>query len=130
MGQLGVPVRVRHERDPYLYFLDISDGTGDFGLKTSEKVTALPVFSCAVQLPSSAALQQLVMVGVNVLCCAADHWVRTAGDRHLHHSLGLRCVPSATSVCVSWVPAPARRAAVHTAERQTDWPRHMQAAAA
>lgn len=38
VGQLAVPVRVRHERDPYLYFLDISDGRGDFGLKTSEKL--------------------------------------------------------------------------------------------
>lgn len=36
--QIAVPVRVRHERDPYLYFLDITDGTGDFGLKTSEKL--------------------------------------------------------------------------------------------
>ena len=34
--QLRVPVLVRHERDPYLYFLDISDGTLDFGLTTKE----------------------------------------------------------------------------------------------
>lgn len=49
VGQLAVPVRVRHERDPYLYFLDISDGRGDFGLKTSEKVrrcTAAPGVPC------------------------------------------------------------------------------------
>jgi hypothetical protein len=37
---LPVDVRamVRHERDPYLYFLDISNGLKDFGLKRTEKV--------------------------------------------------------------------------------------------
>jgi hypothetical protein len=38
-ASLAVKVRVRHERDPYLYFLDLSDGTLDFGLKRSEKVS-------------------------------------------------------------------------------------------
>jgi hypothetical protein len=35
---------VRHERDPYLAFLDISKGTTSFGLKTTEKV--LCWYSC------------------------------------------------------------------------------------
>jgi hypothetical protein len=40
---LPVDVRamVRHERDPYLYFLDISNGLKDFGLKRTEKVGRL-----------------------------------------------------------------------------------------
>lgn len=33
---LQVAVEVRHEADPYLYFLDISKGTMDFGLTTGE----------------------------------------------------------------------------------------------
>ena len=33
---LQVAVEVRHQADPYLYFLDISNGTKDFGLTTGE----------------------------------------------------------------------------------------------
>ena len=40
--QVGAPVTVdvlvRHENDPYLAFVDISDGSLDFGLSTAEKV--------------------------------------------------------------------------------------------
>ena len=40
--QLGhvvkINVSLRHEADPYLAFLDISDGTKDFGMSTKEKV--------------------------------------------------------------------------------------------
>lgn len=35
---LQIPIQVRHERDPYLYFLDISGGSKSFGLTTGEKV--------------------------------------------------------------------------------------------
>lgn len=37
-GALQVPIQVRSERDPFLYFLDISGGTKNFGLTTGEKV--------------------------------------------------------------------------------------------
>lgn len=33
---LSIPVEIRHERDPYLYFLDISNGSLNFGLTTGE----------------------------------------------------------------------------------------------
>ena len=39
-GTGAVDVTVRSERDPYLYFLDISKGLRDFGLKRTEKVRA------------------------------------------------------------------------------------------
>jgi hypothetical protein len=42
---------VRHERDPYLYFLDISNGLKDFGLKRTEKVfppSCFPAYCCAL----------------------------------------------------------------------------------
>lgn len=35
---LEVKLQVRHERDPYLHFLDISQGTKNFGLSTGEKL--------------------------------------------------------------------------------------------
>lgn len=35
---LAATVTVRSERDPYLAFLDLSDGSKDFGLSTKEKV--------------------------------------------------------------------------------------------
>ena len=38
---LQMAVTVRHERDPYLAFLDLSDGTKDFGLSTKEKVRSV-----------------------------------------------------------------------------------------
>ena len=38
VGQLAIPVRVRHERDPYLEFLAISDGTGDYGVTPRKRV--------------------------------------------------------------------------------------------
>ena len=37
-GPLAVDVLVRHEQDPYLYFIDISEGRLDFGLSRGEKV--------------------------------------------------------------------------------------------
>jgi hypothetical protein len=37
-GSLQIPIEVRSERDPYLYFLDISDGAKDFGLTVGEQV--------------------------------------------------------------------------------------------
>ena len=36
-----VGLTVRNENDPYLYFLDISRGTRNFGLATKEKVSLL-----------------------------------------------------------------------------------------
>ena len=44
--QLRVPVQVRHERDPYLYFLDISEGTLNFGLTTKEVCASAVVLVC------------------------------------------------------------------------------------
>lgn len=35
---LAATVTVRSERDPYLVFLDLTDGSKDFGLSTKEKV--------------------------------------------------------------------------------------------
>ena len=35
---LALALTVRSERDPYLYFLDISSGTKNFGLTAGEKV--------------------------------------------------------------------------------------------
>lgn len=43
-GASNIDVTVRHERDPYLYFLDISKGLRDFGLKRTEKVRPRPRF--------------------------------------------------------------------------------------
>jgi hypothetical protein len=40
-GPLQIPIEVRSERDPYLYFLDISGGAKDFGLTPGEKVLCL-----------------------------------------------------------------------------------------
>ena len=118
--QLAVPVRVRHERDPYLYFLDISDGRGDFGLKTSEKVrrctaaTGVPCLTrnwptslahCPVWWRSkrglAVSLSCLTMhscwltTSADVLCCAADHRLHAPGARHRDHPPGLRCAPPA-----------------------------------
>jgi hypothetical protein len=46
-GPLQIPIEVRSERDPYLYFLDISGGAKDFGLTPGEKVR------CSMWLPST-----------------------------------------------------------------------------
>ena len=48
-----VNMHVRHEADPYLAFIDISEGSLDFGLSTSEKVR---VVKCSLYLSRQSAL--------------------------------------------------------------------------
>eukprot|EP00892_Ulva_mutabilis_P004728 jgi/Ulvmu1/2627/UM014_0079.1 len=68
LSGLRIPVRVRHEKDPYLYFLDISRGTGDFGLKTSEKL--IIGFTCL-------AIGILITLLVCGCCCVIFKFARS-----------------------------------------------------
>jgi hypothetical protein len=64
-SSLSVPITIRHETDPYLYFLDISKGSGDFGLSTGEKVR-----HHATELRQSSSCTP----GLSIVRCASTTW--------------------------------------------------------
>jgi hypothetical protein len=130
---LAVDVLVRSERDPYLYFLDISDGLRDFGLKRSEKVRLWgsrpsPLWtrqrsSCAVRLRAcgivQAAYEWLMRAVMHVerlltvaLCCAADDRLLMPWDWHSSYSNHLRHLLHHRQICKElWQEQPAAAAA-------------------
>jgi hypothetical protein len=94
---LQFPVQVRHERDPYLYFLDISDGSLDFGLTTGEKVLHWPSHQEYHSIPvicSEASLEDLIPF------CAVGDRVHTAGDWRCHHRHYVPCLLLHREVCL------------------------------
>lgn len=90
-----VPVRVRHERDPYLHFLAITDGTGDFGGINKGQVrlrqTTGRTEHRKVRMPGLPGPCVKAARASEVLFCAAEDRLHPPWCRGPHHTAALRC---------------------------------------